>query len=253
MTGKLIFTLSVLLPFGINTASQANAETQIRFAPGNQCWTYSGVDTQFYGSFKAKQFITVSVVLQEAVESGMRTVAYSNNIWVNGPNDFHLTGTGSEQSNDTGFTTDRSGIYRFSIFEPPGPPHWDQPVIFQICAMPPEAQENTKTKADLDESAQHAGAITYTYICKDHHKSYPVTLTDPGTQAEDQDCGSASCTITFRGKTYPNVKAVDECRYGFRTTNNGITVDLCTATQGVATLTVGNKSFDCQMPRSERR
>jgi hypothetical protein len=189
---------------GIATAtlllgSQANAETQIRFASGNQCWTYSGIDTKFYGSFEAKQFITVSVVLEEAVETGMRTVAYSNNIWVTGPNNFSLTGNGNEQSKDAGFTTDRSGTYHFSVFDFSWHPNIGngELVIFQICAMPPEAQENTKTK---DESAQHAGATSFTYLCKDHHKTYPVTLNDPGTDT-GYECEHESCTITWQGTT----------------------------------------------------
>jgi hypothetical protein len=66
-------------------------------------------------------------------------------------------------------------------------------------------------------------------------------------------CDPEACTITWRGKTYSNVKVGEGCRYDFRTTTNGVTVDLCTATQGAADLTIGNSKFDCQMPLRDRR
>jgi hypothetical protein len=95
-------------------------------------------------------------------------------------------------------------------------------------------------------TSAHAAAVTYTYMCQDHHKTYPVTLNDPGTS---DMCDPETCTITWRGKTYPNVKLGEGCRYDFRTTDNGVIVDLCTATQGVADLAIGNKKFECQMPK----
>jgi bifunctional non-homologous end joining protein LigD len=88
-------------------------------------------------------------------------------------------------------------------------------------------------------------ASTYTYMCRDHNKSYPVVL-DTGSK---DDCDGESCTIKWRGTTFRNVKMGGGCRYNYFTTDNGVKVDLCTATQGVADLTIGNAKFDCQMRR----
>jgi hypothetical protein len=37
--------------------SGANADVQIRMKPGDQCWSYRGYDTRFYGDFAGDQSI----------------------------------------------------------------------------------------------------------------------------------------------------------------------------------------------------
>jgi hypothetical protein len=93
-------------------------------------------------------------------------------------------------------------------------------------------------------SAAQAG--TYTYMCRDHHRAYRVTL-DTGRN-DECDGANTSCTITWRGTTFRDVKLGEGCRYRYLATQNGVTADLCAATQGVATLTIGKSDFDCQMP-----
>jgi hypothetical protein len=85
----------------------------------------------------------------------------------------------------------------------------------------------------------HAGTDTLTYLCRDHHKTYPVTVTNNGC---DETAGSSSCTITWRGKIYRNVKVGDEpCKEEFV----GPGIELCAKTQGFASLKVGDVMFDC--------
>jgi len=87
-----------------------------------------------------------------------------------------------------------------------------------------------------------AHAESYTYMCKDGRKTSPVTVTTPN---EDTQEGG---TITWRGDTFANVEFGDGCRYKFvTTTKDGEPVELCTATQGYADLTIGRKRFVCQM------
>lgn len=94
--------------------------------------------------------------------------------------------------------------------------------------------------------ATPAMAGTYTYMCRVNHKSYPVTLRLP---LEEQDDFTEKGTITWRGTTFTNVKQGEGCKAEYTATNNGVTIDLCTATQGVADLKIGHATFDCQMPR----
>ncbi|MGY4428468.1 hypothetical protein ACVWWO_000945 [Bradyrhizobium sp. F1.13.1] len=90
-------------------------------------------------------------------------------------------------------------------------------------------------------------AATYTYMCRDHNKAYPIVL-DTGSK-DDCDGETTPCTIKWRGTTFRNVKMGEGCRADYIATDNGVKVDLCTATQGVADLTIGNAKFDCQMRR----
>jgi hypothetical protein len=94
---------------------------------------------------------------------------------------------------------------------------------------------------------QAAPAATYTYMCRDHHKLYPATL-DTG---KDDSCDGAttSCTLIWRGSKFQNVKQGEGCCAEYLATDNGVSVDLCTATQGVADLTIDKTTFKCQMPR----
>jgi len=92
-------------------------------------------------------------------------------------------------------------------------------------------------------TASGAHARTYTYMCRVGHNSYPVTVTTPN----ETSGGLGGGTITWRGVTYPNVKSGDDCKAQFTATRNGVTIELCTATQGVADLRVGKDEFACQM------
>ena len=84
-----------------------------------------------------------------------------------------------------------------------------------------------------------AFADTFTYMCRVRdQKSYPVTV------------NVASGTLTWRGAVSRNLKQVSgDCRYTYRATRNGVTAELCTATQAVGDLTIGKASFECQMAR----
>jgi hypothetical protein len=86
-----------------------------------------------------------------------------------------------------------------------------------------------------------AVAGTSTYMCQVGHKFYPVTLTTPN---EDSLRGA---TITWRGVTFRNVKFGEGCKTNFVATRDGVTVELCTATQGAADLTIGGDTFECQL------
>ena len=102
-----------------------------------------------------------------------------------------------------------------------------------------------------------ASAKTYTYMCRVGHKLYPVTVTTPNegdsSSLDEKKRGTLDGgTITWRGKTFPNVKETGDCKANFVATRDGVTIELCTATQGVADLTVGKETFECQMPGRER-
>jgi hypothetical protein len=76
---------------------------------------------------------------------------------------------------------------------------------------------------------------------------YPAVL-DTGSK-DDCNGETTSCIIKWRGTTFRNVKMGEGCRADYIATDNGVKVDLCTATQGVADLTIGNVKFDCRMRR----
>ena len=90
------------------------------------------------------------------------------------------------------------------------------------------------TAAVLTVITTAAPAATYTYMCRVGHKSYPVQVTTPDEANGSMDGG----TITWRGKVFQNVKLGDGCRYNFVATRDGVTVELCTATKGVASLNI---------------
>jgi hypothetical protein len=94
--------------------------------------------------------------------------------------------------------------------------------------------------------ASTAHAKTYTYVCRVDYKLYPVTLTTPYEREDGSGLGGG--TITWRGVTFRDVKWEDDCHAKFTATRDGVTVELCTATQGVADLTVDGDTFECQMP-----
>jgi hypothetical protein len=89
-------------------------------------------------------------------------------------------------------------------------------------------------------SAPAAHATDYTYCCKSGRKFYPINLTIPNEEKGDLEGG----VITWRGTKFPNVKLTGDCRYEFIATNsNGVTVKLCTATQGYAELSVRKSDY----------
>jgi hypothetical protein len=86
-----------------------------------------------------------------------------------------------------------------------------------------------------------AHAETYTYMCKiGHGRVSPVTVNEDNA-------------LTWRGEVYKNLTVFPDCRAAWTATRNGVTAKLCTATQGVATLTIGKDDFDCQMPDNPSR
>ena len=101
------------------------------------------------------------------------------------------------------------------------------------------------TAAILAAITTAAHAETYTYMCRVGHKSYPVRVTTPNEANGSMSGG----TITWRGMVFQNVKLGDGCRYNFVATRDGVTAELCTATQGVADLKIGKDTFDCQMKK----
>lgn len=92
-----------------------------------------------------------------------------------------------------------------------------------------------------------AHAATYTYICRDHHKAYPVTLNTG--RSDDCDGTMTHCTITWRGTTFTDVKQrPGDCRAEYAASNKGVGIDLCTSTKGVAGLMIGSQNLNCLMP-----
>jgi len=92
--------------------------------------------------------------------------------------------------------------------------------------------------------AAHAGNNTYTYLCRDHQKVHSLKI----TEAENGG------TITWRGKTFHNLKTVESgCKEEWTASDDGVTANVCAATQGVAGLKIGDETFDCQMLLSERQ
>jgi hypothetical protein len=56
-------------------------------------------------------------------------------------------------------------------------------------------------------------------------------------------------TLTWRGTTFQGLKVVEGCRLTWQATHEGITAELCTATQGGGDLTIGKANFECQLVR----
>jgi hypothetical protein len=95
--------------------------------------------------------------------------------------------------------------------------------------------------------AGSANAETYTYMCRVGSKSYPITVFSPKGGALE---GS---TIMWRGKVFRDVEVGDGCKAQFfAQSDNGDALELCAATQGYASLTIGVASYDCEMPGRRR-
>ena len=88
-----------------------------------------------------------------------------------------------------------------------------------------------------------AHAEVYPYICKTtdergNTQMYPAKL----------DLGRG--TITWRGKVFGKLKETGDCKASYQATaRDGSTAELCTATQGVADLTVNGVEFECNIIR----
>ena len=66
-----------------------------------------------------------------------------------------------------------------------------------------------------------------------------------GTVTVDEN----NSTLTWRGMTFRNLKQVEGGKVTWQATNNDVTAELSTATEGVADPTIGKDKFDCQMVR----
>ena len=83
-------------------------------------------------------------------------------------------------------------------------------------------------------------------MCRVGPKTYPVTVTAPD---EADGFSLEGGTITWRDMVFENVKLGDGCRYNFAAMRDGVTAELCTATQGYANLKIGAVTFECRMRR----
>jgi hypothetical protein len=124
----------------------AKADVKIRTKPGDQCWSYLGYDTRFYGNFAGGQSLTIAFVIQRADDhGGITTHAYNGDaVWVNGPNEFYKDGNEAvwadhpEHTQDArsdpnaSISTGKPGRYTFNLMEHGGGSNL--PVFFQICA-----------------------------------------------------------------------------------------------------------------------
>jgi hypothetical protein len=82
-----------------------------------------------------------------------------------------------------------------------------------------------------------AQAVTYSYVCKDHGKKYPLTLDDVRN------------TLSWKGEVY-TIKQVEDCgRYGWHAQKDGAGFDFCTATQGYADFELNGSKIVCDMKR----
>jgi hypothetical protein len=89
--------------------------------------------------------------------------------------------------------------------------------------------------------AAAAVLLTATTIAHARVYNYGCQTTDVrgNTRLYTAKLDTSKRTITWRGRMYKNLKELDSCKAEFEATaSNGDTVHLCTATQGVADLTV---------------
>ena len=113
----------------------ANADVQIRMKPRDQCWSYRGHDTRFYGDFAGDQSLSIAFVIQHANDHGGIITSAGNvdEVWVNGPADYYLDGHRDPKADDPLIHTGKQGRYIFNLYE-----HGtgsNLPVFFEICAM----------------------------------------------------------------------------------------------------------------------
>ncbi|MGV7218271.1 hypothetical protein [Bradyrhizobium sp. UFLA05-112] len=86
-----------------------------------------------------------------------------------------------------------------------------------------------------------AQAETYSYICMDHGKSYPLKVD------EEQS------TLAWKGGTY-KISRQEECaKYGWRAVAGGASFDFCTATKGYADFVQNGTRIECDLQRAAER
>ena len=107
-------------------------------------------------------------------------------------------------------------------------PQWGNPrgVWNAVC------QQVLPQRVDV---AQLALADTYTYVCTDHGKSYPLKVDEKKN------------TIEWKGSIY-NIKPQEGCaKFGWRAERDGASFDFCTATQGYAEFEQSGTRIQCNM------
>jgi hypothetical protein len=146
MAHKLVsgFLLAGVASYALISA--ANADVQIRMKPGEQCWSYRGRDTRFFGDFAGEQSLTIAFVIQDANDrGGITTSAYNGDaVWVNGPDGYYHDGNEAVWADDpeqdypmsnpkASISTEKPGRYIFNLAEHGSGSNL--PVFFQICAL----------------------------------------------------------------------------------------------------------------------
>jgi hypothetical protein len=82
-----------------------------------------------------------------------------------------------------------------------------------------------------------AHADTYTYVCTDHGRSYPLKVDDKQN------------TLAWKGSIYKIKRQLDCAKYGWRAEKDGASFDFCTATQGYADFEQNGTRIECNMKR----
>jgi hypothetical protein len=87
----------------------------------------------------------------------------------------------------------------------------------------------------ISTTSAHAG--TYSYICADHGKSFPLKVDD--TQN----------TLEWKGTTYKIIENEDCAKFGWRAEKDGTSFDFCTATKGYAAIEQNGIEIQCDLKR----
>jgi len=82
-----------------------------------------------------------------------------------------------------------------------------------------------------------AHADTYTYVCTDHGRSYPLKVNDEKN------------TLAWKGIVYKITPQEDCAKFGWHAEKDGASFDFCTATQGVAGFELNGTDIECEMKR----
>jgi hypothetical protein len=108
-------------------------------------------------------------------------------------------------------------------------------ITFDLKNLEAELYKLQHAIEERSPSGLHAESYSYMSRFPRDHKTYPVKV----------DIEKA--TLTWRGMTFRDLRVVEGGRYSWQATREGATVELRTATKGVADLKIGQTSFDCQM------
>lgn len=84
--------------------------------------------------------------------------------------------------------------------------------------------------------ANSAHASTYNYVCKDHGKSYTLTVDD------------TKDTLQWKGTTY-GITPTDCGKAGWRAEHGAASFEFCTATKGYADFELGGSKVICDLKR----